>query len=222
MQELNGKTLVGTVTLTKILADKNYTIRIVPYSPTNSCVCYDCTCVLVQSELFSLPQVKTVRKEPQMPSKEITTTKHSNSPNEQLLRIQIVDDRVSSNENGLMFMLIVFFCVLSLTFISAALIILLCRSSVKPNALILVKSARISQQQTPLLDYKPTSQTILMLNAEPSKAKLIEILAKMLENADFSVNVLYMEREQKEIETNLQMWCHNALLKANKVSIQRL
>ena len=217
MQELNGtKTLVGTVTLTRILIDQNYTLRIIPYSSTNSCVCLDCSCVLIQSDLFTLPQqIQPVQTS--LNSAKAISTKHSN---DHLLRIQIVDDRTApTTENSTMFLLIVFFCILSLTFISAALIILLCRSANKPNALILVKSTKIGQEEKPFLTpVYHTTQTILILNAEPSKTKLIEMLANMLEGSHYKV--VSMEREQNAIEKNLQSWCQNVLIKANKVSHQ--
>jgi hypothetical protein len=208
MQEINGgASMIGTVTLTKIIDDQNYTIRIIPYSATNSCVCFDCSCVLVQSELFNLPQLQA----------SLTSSKlipnYASSSGDQSLRIRVMDERINSNENNLPFLLITFFCLLSLTFISLALIIMLCRT-VKPGSLLLLKSVKISEdREKPLLSsYK---STILILNAETSKARLVEMLAKMLEHDNMQITTI--EREQKSIEKNLQMWCNDVLIKADRV-----
>jgi hypothetical protein len=168
--------------------------------------------MLVESQIFTLPQMKALQSEPNTPSPNLLTKPAQSSPPKQVIRIEIVDDRSDTNY---MFFLIVFFCILSLTFISASLVILLCRHTNKPKALLLVKSARISQQEKPLLHFK-TTQTILLLNAEPTKKNLVEMLAKMLEQGGH-VRVMHAERAQKSIEQNLQAWCHNVLLKADKV-----
>lgn len=213
MQEYSNEssTLIGTVTLTKIRSDQNYSLRIIPYSATNSCVCFDCSCMLVESQTFVLPQIKASRVKPNTPRPDLSE-KPSQSSAKQSLRIEIVDDRQANNY---MLMLIVFFCLLSLTFISASLILLLCRNSNRPSALILVKSARISQRK-PLLK---NNQTILILNAEPAKKTVIEMLVEVLE-ANGQIRVVHAERGQKAIEKNLQSWCQDILLKADKVGFE--
>jgi hypothetical protein len=213
MQEQpNGTTLIGTVTLTKLMNDYNYTLRLIPYSSTNSCVCLDCSCMLVESQLFTLPKIKSSRKKSKTANSKLSTRPFSSS--KQQIRIEIADD---PNSNNYMVLLSVFFCIITLSFISASLIILLCRHNNKPSALLLIKSARISQQQKPLLNVKNT-QTILLLNAEPTKHVLVETLAKMLEQTNGQICIVSAERAQKEVEKNLHAWCHNAVLKADKVS----
>lgn len=165
---------------------------------------------LLESQIFSVPD-KAVSSSI---SKQLWTL------TEQVLTIQIVDDRFP-DDNG--FMLIVFFCILSLTLIGMALIVLMCKTPKKPNTLILLKPAnKMSQQEqlVPSTTFKK-NQTVLLLNAEPSKTRLVDMLAKMLARGDRQIDVIYAEGAYNEIEKNIHTWCHNAVKKADKVGLIR-
>ncbi|KAI6191643.1 hypothetical protein M3Y97_00250300 [Aphelenchoides bicaudatus] len=214
VQENGNRVLIGTVTLTKIVNDQSYSLRLIPYSATNSCVCLDCSCMFVESQVFSLPKTKDERDKSK-PASSTSKTKTAQSSSKQFIRIEIVDDRIEKTNN--MFMLIAFFCILSLTFITIALIILVCKTNFRANPLILIKAARISQQQKPLLKLNKSNQTILILNAEPSKSNLVALLANMFEQSDHKIHVVCLEKSQKAIERNVQAFCQDVLSRADKI-----
>ncbi|KAI6205411.1 hypothetical protein M3Y94_00789100 [Aphelenchoides besseyi] len=207
MQQVNG-VLVGTISIPNFQSGLLYTVQIVPFSTRHPCVCKTssaCGCVVVRSEPFLSPKRKSVN--------ELSST---NRP--QPLPIKITNDNEKSLNTHTLAFIIISFCVLCLTIVSIALVFLLCRTNARSNSLILLKTTNtVDKSLLSTVNDEAHSTTVLFINADPMKRKLISLLARLIEQNRNKLTVLDVEHDIVNVEGNLQIWCHDALIHSDKI-----
>ncbi|KAI6209492.1 hypothetical protein M3Y96_00227000 [Aphelenchoides besseyi] len=207
VQQVSG-VLVGTISIPNFQSGLLYTVQIVPFSTRHPCVCKTssaCGCVVVRSEPFLSPKRKSVN--------ELSSTGRP-----QLLPIKITDDNEKSLNTHTLAFIIISFCVLCLTIVSIALVFLLCRTNTRSSSLILLKTTNtVDKSLLSTANDEAYSTTVLFINADPMKRKLISLLARLAEQNRNKLMVLDVERDSANVEGNLQLWCHDVLLRSDKI-----